>query len=486
LLGKNSHKRYAFVLKHSVNRRSILKLGAFLIDPVRQWPLHAASNPKRVIVAGAGLAGLTCAWELTKRGHDVIVLEAANRTGGHVRTIREGFPDGLYADCGAEHFTKPGYDLCYRYVEELGLTLLPYPHRDNQLVLSNGRMISELDAIQERLQRANFNPRERKFLDQHPGASLTELYLNAYGNRITDEYQPYGDGLDELDQISLNQLLKREGASDSAVEEIGSESSALHVIWKRRIVQIRGIPEEPTVFYRVKDGNQGLPDAMAKRLGSRIQMNSALTAIRRDSHGVSVTVKRNGKLENLDGDYLVCCMNAVMLRQIAVSPAWPEAKQFAIANVPYTVETRPIFQSQSKFWKRDGFSGNMQFNSPVLGPLWPTATEVETSRGIMIGTAQASVTAAAAMAVFKRHYPGNSADFEKTLAVDWSRDPWAMGCEARDYSPGQLHKLWPAVIEPVGRVHFAGAYCDNQSWGMEAATRSGVRVAHSIHEGLQV
>ncbi len=86
------------------------------------------------------------------------------------------------------------------------------------------------------------------------------------------------------------------------------------------------------------------------------------------------------------------------------------------------------------------------------------------------------------MSVFKRYYPGRSADFENTLAVDWSRDPWAMGCEARDYKPGQLRKFWPVVIEPVGRVYFAGAYCDNQSWGMEAATRSGVRVARSIHE----
>src|SRR3954468_10602973 len=115
--------KYRF--ESSLRRRDLLMLGALLVDPTRAWPVKAASKPKRVIVAGAGLAGLSCAWELTKRGHDVLVLEASNRAGGHVRTIREGFPDGLYADCGAEHFTKPGYDLCYRYAEEFGLTLLP-------------------------------------------------------------------------------------------------------------------------------------------------------------------------------------------------------------------------------------------------------------------------------------------------------------------------------------------------------------------------
>jgi monoamine oxidase len=399
-----------------------------------------------------------------------------------VRTIRDGFPDGLYADCGAEHFTKPGYDLCNRYSEEFGLTLLPYPHRDNQLVLAKGQMIPEREADQRRRSSAGYNQKERQFLVRNEGGSLTELYLDRYGQQIHDEYEPFGCGLDGLDRLSLNELLRRDGASASAIDEIGSDSSALHVIWKRRIVQMRGIPEEPKTFFRVRGGNDGLPAAMAQRLGNRIWLNGPVTAIRRGDSGVAVTISQRGKLQRVEGDYLVCCMNAAMLRRIPVTPAWPEAKQFAIDNIPYTVETRPIFLARSKFWKRDGFSGNMEFNSPILGPLWPTAEEVETSRGIMIGTAQAGVSAAAAMSVFQRYYPGRSAEFEKTMAWDWSRESWSMGCEARDYKPGQLRKLWPAVIQPVGRVFFAGAYCDNQSWGMEAATRSAFRVARTIHE----
>jgi monoamine oxidase len=466
-------------------RRDFLKWSVLALDPLLPWPVQASASPKRVIVAGAGLAGLACAWELTRRGHAVTLLEASERTGGHVRTLREGFPDGLYADCGAEHFTKPGYDLCYRYAEEFGLTLLPYPHRDNRSFVIDGRMVDAKERERLLLSTAKYNQQERQFLRKRPGLSLTSLYLDRYGEKITDEYQPFGRGLDALDHLSLTQLLQKDGASESAIQEIGSESSALHVIWKRRIVQMRGIPEEPTEFFRVKGGNQGLPDAMAQRLGQRIQKNSPVTAIRQGKQGVAVSVRRNNRIESLEGDFLVCCMNAVMLRQIPVTPAWPVAKQFAIANVPYTVETRPIFQSRSKFWTRDGLSGSMEFNSPLLGPLWPTADEVVTPRGILIGTAQAGVTAEAAMSVFRRYYPGRSADFEKILAVDWSRDPWSIACEARDYPPGQLHKFWPALIEPVGRIFFAGAYCDNQSWGMEAATRSAVRAARLIHEGVR-
>ncbi len=471
--------------KHGLSRRNLIKGAVLALDPLMPWPLQAAVSAKRVIIAGAGLAGLTCAWELSRRGHEVVVLEAADRAGGHVRTIRQGFPDGLYADCGAEHFTKPGYDLCYRYADEFGLTMLPYPHRDNRLFVMDGRMVGAQERERLRAEKARYNQRERAFLEKHPGSSLASLYLDRYGEKITDEYQPFGIGLDALDHLSLNELLKTDGASDSAIEEIGSESSALHLIWKRRIVQMRGIPEEPTVFFRLKGGNQGLPDAFERRLGARIQKNSPVTAIRRGEHGVSVIVKHHGQLEKIDGEFLVCCMNAVMLRRIPVTPPWPAVKRFAISNVPYTVETRPIFQSRTKFWKSDGFTGNMEFNSPLLGPLWPTADEVATSHGILIGTAQGGVTAALALSVFQRYYPGRSADIEKVLAVDWSRDPWAMTCEARDYPPGQLHRFWPTLVEPVGRVFFAGAYCDNQSWGMEAATRSAVRAARAIHTGMR-
>lgn len=467
-----------------MNRREVLRAGLLLSSQLWNWPVTASPRPRRVIVAGAGLAGLSCAYELMKRGHEVTVLEASGRIGGHVHTLREGLPDGLYADVGAEHFTQPGYDICWRYFEELKLEVLPYPHRESQLLLVDGRMLPQAQARAAELTKwagDGFSSQEIRYLREQPERNFLHLYFDRYIDKIRDEYQPFGVGLDDLDDISVAQLLRKSGASAAAVQQFGSAESALHAIWKLAILRLRKTDENPHALFRLKGGNQTLPDALAHRLGNRIQTGSPITAIRHAADGVEVRCQTAEGDKSFHAEYLVCCMNAVMLRGITVIPEWPEAKRYAIQNVPYTVETRPVLVSKTKFWLADGYSGNMDFNGPLLGPLWAMAQDVPTARGLLIGTSQARVSARAARDLVEKCYPG-SATIESCQVVDWSRDPWSMTCEARTYKAGQLRRMWPAVIAPVNKVHFAGAYCDNQSWGMEAATRSAVRAARAIHE----
>src|SRR5439155_19872256 len=118
-------------------RREMLRLAGTAAAASTTWPqARAAEQPvrqraKRILVAGAGIGGLCCAYELMERGHDVTVLEAAGRTGGHVRTIRDPLPDWFYADVGAEHFTRPGYDLWWQYIHQLNLPVPEFRRLDD-------------------------------------------------------------------------------------------------------------------------------------------------------------------------------------------------------------------------------------------------------------------------------------------------------------------------------------------------------------------
>ena len=75
---------------------------------------------KRVLVLGAGMAGLVAAAELLRAGHDPLVLEARQRVGGRVHTMREPFTHGLYAEAGAMRIPR-AHRLTMAYVEKFGL-----------------------------------------------------------------------------------------------------------------------------------------------------------------------------------------------------------------------------------------------------------------------------------------------------------------------------------------------------------------------------
>ena len=132
----------------AITRRQFLRRSAFAVASagLYQSRLSAAvravvvSGPaKKVLILGAGMAGLVAGYELSKLGHDVTILEARTRPGGRVHTLREPFSDGLYAEAGAARI--PGnHDLTLKYVKEFAVPLEPfYPGRLNALRFDRGR-----------------------------------------------------------------------------------------------------------------------------------------------------------------------------------------------------------------------------------------------------------------------------------------------------------------------------------------------------------
>jgi monoamine oxidase len=462
-------------MEDGMRRRDVLGLGGTVLGSL------AFGAKKKVIVIGAGIAGLSCAYELVRRGHDVTVLEATGRAGGHVRTSHDPFADGLYADLGAEHFYYPGYTNYWRYLKEFSLTAIPYPRRDNMVRFLNGHRYTEEDLhARDVLQKLGFSKNEVDFLGRRAWAELPLLYLQKYVDRVRDETNPFAGGLAELDQISVAALLKREGASAVGLQFFGGSGSSLQFIWGAAIKKLRGTDLESKKLFRIKGGNQLMTDAFGSRLGDRVHLGCPVTRIEHGASGATVSFREFGHDRKLEADYVASCVSAVVLRNIPISPAWPEAKAFVIREMPYYTRTRVVLQSRTRFWNTDKISPNWIPPDPRLNELWSMAEEVDTKRGILLGGAEPGVPASGSLEAFQKLYPGKSADIEQVIVHDWSKDRYAGMCERIAYKPGELSRFWPEVTRPFGRIHFAGAYAAQMSWGQEAALESANRVAEEI------
>ena len=120
-------------------RRSAIAVAAAGLNQSALSRTIAFNVPARkVLILGAGMAGLVAAYELTKLGHDVTVLEARTRPGGRVHTLREPFSDGLFAEEGAARIPE-NHDLTHKYVKEFELPLEPfYPSQLHALRFDRG------------------------------------------------------------------------------------------------------------------------------------------------------------------------------------------------------------------------------------------------------------------------------------------------------------------------------------------------------------
>src|SRR5882724_2565888 len=124
-----------------INRRTFLKQSTIAVAGVSlaRLPIISATvAPKKIIIIGAGMAGLSAGYELSQAGHDVTILEARTRPGGRVQTLREPFSDGLYAEAGAARIPD-NHDLTLKYVKLFDIPLEPfYPARLNALRFDHG------------------------------------------------------------------------------------------------------------------------------------------------------------------------------------------------------------------------------------------------------------------------------------------------------------------------------------------------------------
>ena len=453
--------------------------------------LERRGAAQRVLVVGAGLAGLSAAYELTQAGHEVMVLEARSRPGGRVYTLRDPFADGLHAEAGAtrvpdhHHFTR-------KYVELFGLTLDPFQPADLASIYHvRGRRIQaapgqEVDWPHE------LTPEERALgrdgiRQKYIGSALNEL------GDVTDPNWPPPELLKRYDRMNRSDFWRARGASSEAVAllSLGGIDDQAETWSALFMLRNQALSRKFRRYDKIRGGNDLLPRAFAARLSEKILYGTPVVRIEQDGRGVKATFRRGGSHHTIAGDRLICAVPFSVQKNIEVVPAFSVEKQAAIEELPYLSASKIFLQCRRRFWTDQKLSGFATTDLPI-GQVWDVTYGQPGPRGILqafpISLHSRRVTAmseteciAFALEHVEAVYPGVRESFEGGASKCWDADEWARGASAY-YKPGQFGSLLPHVARPEGRIHFAGEHTSVwiDGW-MQGALESGDRVAREVN-----
>jgi monoamine oxidase len=466
-------------------------------------PPARRSAPKKVVVAGAGLAGLAAAYELQKAGHDLTVLEARNYPGGRVRTLRAPFADGLYAEAGGQAFYPVEPNYAAKYVAEFGLEKEPAGRGGSGIYHLSGRTVQARGQTEPEWPVALTAEERRLGLDGLRAKYLTPAIAELRTLSTEDGWT--AEAVERFDGVSFGELLRTRGASPAAVELLrladldyvgeGAEHySALDMFGqvynvRAQVLTLRG------EFFAVAGGNDRLPGAFARRLGDRLHYGAALTGAEWSSSHVTVRYNTLAGPQSVSADYLVVAIPFSVLRTVDVTPAFSPGKMRAIKTLAHTSLARTYIQCSRRFWHDLGLSGSATTDLDTTY-FWESTGGQTGPRGILQGYIMGSAArqfsgldegarVRFAMEQAGRVFPDTTRYAEAVATINWDAEQWSRG----DYTwlrPGDGRAIWPHLATPEGRVHFAGEH--TSTWllhgSMQGALESGLRVARSINDDV--
>jgi monoamine oxidase len=454
--------------------------------------LPRSTSPKRIAVVGAGMAGLTAAYELLRAGHEPIVLEARQRVGGRIYTLREPFAPGLHAEAGAMRFPR-SHALTMAYIEKFALPVTPFTMGNPQgYYFIRGRKLRMAEA-QTEPDRLGFElpGRER-------GKSPSQLWAETLAP-ILEQFAAKGEAAwDEIvpayDQYSTREFLEASGWSEDAIEMYGllaNQESRLNTAF---IELLRAeISHSFNDMFQIQGGSDRLPQAFLPAVQEHIRFGARVTAIEQSAHEVTLSYQTLAGPARLTADYAIITLPLSVLRHIEVQPAFSRPKQRAIRQLPYDASGKIFLQCRRRFWEEDEgiFGGSTVTDLAIRNIHYPEHGR-ETGRGVLIasytwaGDAQRwgwldpRERLVQAIENVAQVHPQIRDEFEVGASHMWQNDEFAGGAFAL-FDPGHMTLLHPAIIAAEGRLHFAGEHASLSHRWVQGAIESGLRAAAEIH-----
>jgi monoamine oxidase len=404
---------------------------------------------------------LAAARELEGDGAAVTVVEARDRVGGRVHTIRHGFSADQHAEAGAD-LIEAGQ----QHVRELASSL----KLETTRILRSGwgfygegrtgrrRAADAPDAFERAAAQL-----EREIHDyQLAGRSWNSAVAGALDRSLAGAMRGLrGFYLADPEDLSLLAL----------VDQFASGST----------------PGEGQMF-RIRGGNDQLPRAMAAALRGEILLNSIVRRIHQRAEEVTVGIEHRGSHQEVHAAFCVVALPATTLRAVRFEPELEPDQRRAIDRLQYGPATRVLLQFAKPFWRARGRKRAFGTDLPT-GAVWDGSEDQRGPAAILslLGGGRASralqeiITSEGEGGVVRRlSWLGRPVPLLATYMVAWESDEWARGGYAvlgPDFDPS-----WRAWLSrPAGRVLFAGEHTSEQWQGyMNGAIESGRRAAAEV------
>ena len=477
------------------------------------FQLQPRGGGKRVIILGAGLAGMCSAYELGKVGYDCIILEARERAGGRCWTLRGGdqfteidgqtqtaqFDQDLYFNTGPARI--PYHHVTIDYCKELGVPLevfvnvsrQQYYYPENAGPLS-GRIhareaVTDMRGyISELLAKAINQDALNADLTAEDKAKMVE-FLRTYGNLNPDLFykgssrrgftvpQGAGPAAGELaDPYDLSALIQLGFAEYQVVE------------WEW--------DQQMTMFQPVGGVDQ-IARAFEHQVGSRVAFQSEVKEIRKTPNGVRIVyTNESGNTLEAVGDYCICTLPLTVLRNIP-SDFSPQMQE-AIAGVAYYVLGKSGLQFNRRFWEEDeDIFGGISWTNQNINQIWYPSYGYLSNKGVLVGSYNYGYYVyennAAAIGNLppdqrislvleqgSKIHPQYRDHFENGVSIFWPKIPYTLGAWA-SYTTQTRQQYYPTLNEPDGNIYLAGEHLSYLTGWMAGALESARLVTSKIN-----
>ena len=427
----------------------------------------------RVLVCGGGLAGLTAARGLIDRGADVHLVDARNRLGGRVWTIRdEGF-DEIPLEAGGE-FIDGEHAEIRKLVSELGLQL--------QVILREGFGLA-----------LDLRGRVQLFKGMRPIWNEFKQALSTEADALRAAGCDWNSTAASLvGRHSLDAVLRARQASDQVL----AMAQGLRGFYLADADQLSALPGvelsmQPTdpghvTLSRIKGGNDRLVEKLAARKGLKVSLQLDVKRVEHDARGVSIrVVDRAGKLSVIKGDYLVMTAPAPIVRELEFTPALPTMLRQALKGLTPGPATKAHVLFDRSWWRQKGHPQAWGSNLDT-GAVWEASGAKPGVLTLLAGGRASKafrdlLEEGGPQRLARRlSWLGEPEEVRDFRSTSWEMDRHARGGYAvfgTDFKPEWRSELSRAV----GRIAFAGDHTSRQWQGyMNGAVESGARAARDI------